>query len=500
MPVKIPLAKALKIAKAHGYDGAEDFATVKTWFEANCVPDKGGQFEVTKTVTISVAADAGEDVVVSDATASAGSDGGGMEQEAGDATPKSVTRAKLDELAEKARLYDASKGIGHVNGVTAAMFAGSTAKNHERIAGRKHYDRLAAQGKTAFTDADEADAFGSWVRLQAYGWRPYTMKAYDEDVIRKAGVTTTFSSTGALIPPQFVNRLIDLRQSYGVIEKLLYNQPMTSDTASTPRRTGGLTVYSPGEGGAGTESNQTFDQVNLTARKRLTLTKISNESMEDAAFSMADQTAKEIAWSFAKDDDNRGINGDGSSTYAGDVGLRAYIKALNSTIDYIAGLKVGTGNLYSELTWPDFTNTMALLPEMEGATGAPVWLMHPEFYRGVAIPLIQAAGGATATERVDGVARNYCNGAEVVFSNQMPRAEGNSQVCALFGWFDMAGTYGRVRSMEIATSEHSDFANDLIAIRGRQRSAITIHDMGNADATEANRVRGPVVGLITAAS
>lgn len=497
--------RALKIARANGYDGPETFEAVKEWAESCMTFDDGATVEVVKTVT--VIADAGENVVIK---AGAATDEDEMETEAKaedsdedeDEEFKTVKAADLRRLREKARRADAGDAVSAsgVNRVTAAVTTTRDAKSYAIIAAKKAYNLRANRGETVWSDADEADAYGAWMRLQVYGWREYTEKARDKDIVRKTGITTTFTSTGALVPPQFVDRLIDIRRQYGVVERIFYNQPMTSDTAHTPRRTGGLTVYTPGEAGAITASDPSYDQVLLTARKRATLTKVSSESMNDAAFSMADLVANEIAWAFAKDDDNRGINGDGSSTYAGDVGLRAKIKGLSGTIANIAGLKVGAGNLYSELTWADFLDTQSLLPEFAGAPGAPRWLMHPRFYQSVPRQLAHAAGGMTATERLDGTTRTLLDGYEVVFSEQMPRAQDNSQVCALFGHFSMAATFGRVRSMEIATSRDSDFANDLIAIRGTQRTAINVHDVGNASATESEREPGPVVGLITAAS
>lgn len=498
MRVKIALARALKVARANGYDGGDDLASVKTWFEANCQTPTGEQFEVVpalKVKTVTVKADAGEDVVIAEPDEAPPEDA----LTAPDAEAKA---AEVAELRRKAAELDAIKGIARVTGANARIAGGTglTAKSHHRISARKSYDQKAAQGKTVWTDAEESEAFGAAIRLRVFGWRDYAEKAYDEEIVRKTGLTNQFTSTGALVLEQFTGRFINLQLQYGVFSKLAASQKMSSDVASIIRQTGDLTVYSPGEGGAGTASNNTFDRPQLVARKRLTLTHLSHESMNDAAVNLGDITAKAIAQAFAKDDDNRGFNGDGTSTYAGDVGMRPYIKALSGTISYIAGLYVGTGNLYSELVLNDFLNTEALLPEFEGASGAPKWCVSPRFYHGVMRPLAAAGGGTTYADIINGVPQLRFDGYEVVLSEQMPRVTGNSQVCALFGHFDMAATHGTVGQIAIDTSTDFDFDNDVITIRGRNRSAITVHDMGNADATEANRVVGPVVGLITAAS
>ena len=65
----------------------------------------------------------------------------------------------------------------------------------------------------------------------------------------------------------------------------------------------------------------------------------------------------------------------------------------------------------------------------------------------------------------------------------------------------MGAMLGRVNnSFEVATSDQRYFDSDEIAIRGIHRVAFNAHDVGNADATEANREPGPIVGLITQSS
>jgi HK97 family phage major capsid protein len=50
-------------------------------------------------------------------------------------------------------------------------------------------------------------------------------------------------SGGYLVPEEFGNDLIDLREQYGVFRRNAKMVPMSSDTRSDPRRTGGLTAY-----------------------------------------------------------------------------------------------------------------------------------------------------------------------------------------------------------------------------------------------------------------
>jgi HK97 family phage major capsid protein len=68
-------------------------------------------------------------------------------------------------------------------------------------------------------------------------------------------------------PVQFNQAIIDLREEYGVFRMAVAPTPMGSDSMTIPRRAGGLTAYFPGENGAITESQKSWGQVTLNAKK-----------------------------------------------------------------------------------------------------------------------------------------------------------------------------------------------------------------------------------------
>ncbi len=305
-------------------------------------------------------------------------------------------------------------------------------------------------------------------------------------------------SGGFLVPEEFGNDLIDLREQYGKFRQNAKMVPMASDTRSDPRRTGGLTAYFAAESGALTESDKSWDRVELTAKKLTVLTRYSNELNEDALINMGDDLAGEIAYAFALKEDQCGFIGDGSSTYGGMQGVTTKIKGLSNTIANIAGLVVGAGNAYSELLLADFEGVAAKLP-VYADTPRAKWFCHKSFYWNVMVKLALAAGGATGSETTSGVAKRFL-GYDVEFVQVLPSTEANSQVCALLGDLSLAASFGSRRDTTIAVSEHSRFANDEIEIRGTERFDINVHDVGNQSATAGLRVPGPIVGLITAAS
>jgi len=302
---------------------------------------------------------------------------------------------------------------------------------------------------------------------------------------------------GYFVPEDFGNDLIDLIETYGVFRSHAKIRPMTRDTASDPRIVGELDAYFVGESSTGTESDFETDRVNLTAKKLMTLVTFSSELSEDAVISIGDQVALMSARAFAKKEDECGFNGDGSATYGNIIGVREKIKNLSGTIANIAGLQVGTGNLYSELVLADFRGVVAKLPEY--ADNGSGWYCSRSFYWNVMVAALLAGGGVTATE-IENARNQQFLGYPVYFSQVMPKTEANSQVCALFGDLAMGATLGDRRQYSIALSEHARFTADDIVFKATSRFDINVHSVGNASGTAADRVPGPIVGLITAAS
>jgi HK97 family phage major capsid protein/HK97 family phage prohead protease len=309
-------------------------------------------------------------------------------------------------------------------------------------------------------------------------------------------------SGGFLVPEEFGNDLIDLREQYGVFRRNAKMVPMKGDTRSDPRRAGGLTAYFEGEGDAITASDKSWDRVALTAKKLTALGRYSNEINEDAVINMADDLAGEIAYAFANKEDLCGFTGDGTSTYGGMQGITTKIKGLSGTIANIAGLVVATGTgygtNYGSAVLTDFEAVVGLLPQYADTPNAK-WYVHRSFYWNVMKKLELAAGGVTSGE-IQAARQARFLGYDVEVTQVMPKVSATSQVCAILGDLRLGASFGSRRDTTIAISEHSRFANDQLEIRGTERFDINIHDVGNASATAGLRVQGPIVGLITAAS
>lgn len=372
----------------------------------------------------------------------------------------------------------------------------------------KSYKSRVASGRASFDDAEAADSFGRWARGVL---APGSAKSDDAETMLKSGffgdsreavaksmVTNVNVTGGALVPPQFIPFLIDLKDQRGVARRVMRTWPMSNSHVSLPKRTGGVTVYAPGEASSITASDAATANVGLTANKMGSLSYVSNELWNDSAINIGDFIAREIMYAFADAEDKMVFNGDGTSTFFGGLGFRAALKGLDSTIANIAGLTVASGNLFSEFTLTDFEDVAGNLP---AAVANPRWYMHKRVYWNVCRRLALASGGTTGTEVINGIAQTQFLGYPVEFVQVMPSTDANSQVAVLFGDLDQAGKIGEVTSsMSIQTDASVGFASDVMAIRGVQRFGVSVHDVGNASATAASRVPGWVVGLISAAS
>lgn len=477
-----------QLRKNFAYKGEGDFESVRSFIDDNgieieCPVDLS---TLQKHKTVMVTATAGEEIAVVP-----------MES----AEVESAKEMDEDDEEDKAKSADLSKRLDAIekrlekpNRKTLSV----DAKVFHQSANHKAYKRDIKNGKAVFDDCDSAETFGALVKI-ALGRGGADDFAICKNYGCKTQVENINASGGVLVPEDFQATLIDLREQYGAFRMVARNERMTRDTQRFPRRTSSVTVYQPGEATAITASDTNYDSVELIARKWAVMTKVSSELLEDAAINVADDVAKDMAMRLAEKEDDCGFNGDGTSTYFGVQGIRNALKGLSGTIANIAGLVVGSGNAYSELTLSDFQKVVGRAPAYVDAS-SPSWVMHKQFYWEVCDRLALAAGGVTGTEIVGGIQRPRFLGYPVMFSQVMPRTEANSQVCALFGAFDMGAKLGLRRDLTIAQSDQRYFDEDVVAIRAIERLAINVHDVGNADATAASRVPGPIVGLITAAS
>lgn len=347
----------------------------------------------------------------------------------------------------------------------------------------------------------KAYRFGQFLRGAVLGSDKAKQWCYQNGVeIRGAMMEDNNTKGGFLVPGEFEPDLIRLVEERGVFRRESRVVPMSQDTKSFPRRTGGTTAYFIGEGTAITESDMSIDLVTLVAKKIGVIVPMSNELGDDALLSVADMLAQDIAYAFADKEDECGFNGDGTSTYGGMTGIRQKLidKALGGTaagsVPAASGLvRYGTGYSYTNITMAVLTELIGKLPSY--AEPNAKWYGSKTLWSYL-LDLQADAGGNTIQTLVDGPARKAFLGYPYVVVDVMPKTAATNQVCLLLGDIRMGTTFGDRRRTSMALSDSayvgstSMFETDQIAIRGTERFDINVHDVGTT------ATRGPIVGLI----
>lgn len=332
-----------------------------------------------------------------------------------------------------------------------------------------------ARGQNAAPDV-EAEAY-----LDRLGWNPQAAQTEGTD---KAG--------GFLVPAPMSRAIITIRENVGVARRLCDIVPLSSNTEDVPKRTGGLTVYYPGEGNTVTTSDLTFGRVNLVAKKRAVANQISSELSDDALINMTDRSIDEMGYALADKEDEEFINGDGTSTYGGENGL---LNVLGSSGVFTAPVGESTWLLLSSVAMSQWKGT---LKGKFFQRGLMAILCSSEFYFNVFDRIAAAAGGNTRQTLLEGglfdLADAQWSGIPCFFSDKMPNTTAVSQVSALYGNFQRSCMLGDRTGVRIGMSMDYAFLDDVTTMLAVSRYDINIHEPG--DDTDA----GGFVGLKTAAT
>lgn len=297
------------------------------------------------------------------------------------------------------------------------------------------------------------------------------------------------SAGGFLVPTEMEDAIIDLRETYGVARRYCRMHPMSSDSTNVPRRAGGLTAYFVGETDAITESEKSWNNVELVAKKLAVLTRMSTDLSEDSIINLADDLAMEMAYAFAVKEDQCLFDGDGSSTYGGMVGLRTLMIDGDHDGSYVEA--AAAGDNWSEIDDSDLDSVEAAVPEYADAGSA--WFCSKKAKVATFKRLIKAAGGASARELAEGTFTQY-SGYPIVTTPAMPSDDSsaalNAKIMIIFGNLRMSTTFASRRGITIKVTDQRYIEYDQIGLQATERFTIVNHDIGD----DSNA--GPVVGLL----
>lgn len=326
----------------------------------------------------------------------------------------------------------------------------------------------------SFKTADEAYAFGSWAHA-ALGNAKSKQWCNDNGIVVKANNEGSSSAGGYLVPEQFANQLITLRESFGVIRNHARIFPMTSDILRVPKRATNLTAYFVGEAAAGTQSDETFSQINLVAKKSMVLNKVSSELNEDSMISWADDLAGEMTYAQASLEDGCAFLGDGTSTYGGMYGLA---NAVGS-----AGVSTATSTAFSAITVAQINAAFALLPQYADNSNTKIFCSK-SVWNQVFLRLAQVAGGVTQNELLSGDKQLSWAGYPVVLCQKMNATTGSGAIVCHFGDMSQACYIGARRDMsvEFSNSALNSFEQDQLVYRATTRWDFVAANVGDSSA------------------
>ncbi len=401
--------------------------------------------------------------------------------------PASIVAEDDEELIEEEK-YDLAKAVAAE--VRKALGEGET-KARKVVAPTVHISSPRQQPKH-MKSAEAAYRFGRWA-MASLGRENSRTWCKDNGIIVQKGQTEgTNSAGGFLVPDEFENEIITLRESYGVFRANAAVKPMAGDTLYQPRRIGNLTAYAAGEAQAGTESSQTFDRIQLVAKKFIVISTVSNELSEDNAVSFGDDLAKEIAYAFANKEDDCGFNGTGTSTYNGIVGASVALQVAASASYTDSGIIQSSQTTIGAITLTDMRSVVGRLPAYADRGNAK-WYCHKFVANSVMERIAESAGGVTANEVRDGAGQLRFLGYPVVYAQAMPKVVSTTVPFILFGDLSMAAYLGDRRAMAVSFSDSAlnAFEQDEVAVRGTAR-----FDINNANYGSSSEA-GAIVGLIT---
>lgn len=388
-----------------------------------------------------------------------------VEEDAADAMPPVVEEPKAlaDEVAKAVKLELSNKAAAHP----------ITTRKEIKVE-NKVYSRI-----KNFKTNDEAFRFGSWA-LGCIGYKKSAQWCADNGIVTKvANIEGNNLAGGFLVPEEFENAIITLREQFGVIRNHARVVPMSSDIKRMPRRASNLSASFVGEASTASQSNETFDQINLVAKKSMVLTKFSSELSEDAVINFADDLAGEMAYAQAKLEDQCAFIGDTTSTYGGITGLA---NAVGS-----AGVSTATSTAFTAITLAQIQAAFALLPQYADNTNAKIFC-HKAVWNSVFLRLAYVSGGNNAVDLLTGSGQLSFAGYPVVLSQAMNSTTGNGAIVCHFGDMSQGVYFGdrRQTAVDFSNSALTSFETDMLAYRSTTRWDLVCANVG--DATNAGSI------------
>ena len=379
-----------------------------------------------------------------------------------DTAPCADMKTIADEVAKAVKLELSNKAVAH-----------PITTRKEITLENKVYSRI-----KNFKNNEEAFRFGSWA-LGCIGYKKSAQWCVDNGIVTKAAnIEGNNLAGGFLVPEEFENTIVTLREQFGVIRNHARVVPMSSDIKRMPRRSTNLTASFVGEANTATQTNETFDQINLVAKKSMVLTKFSSELSEDAVINFADDLAGEMAYAQAKLEDQCAFIGDSTSTYGGMTGLATAVGS--------AGVTTGASTA-GAITLGEIQGAFALLPQYADNANAKIFC-HKTIWNSLFLRLAYISGGNNAVDLLTGSGQLSFAGYPVVLTQAMNSSTATGKIMFHFGDMSQAVYFGdrRQTSVDFSNSALTSFETDMLCYRATTRWDLVCANVG--DGTNAGSI------------
>ncbi len=366
-------------------------------------------------------------------------------------------KALADEVAKAVKLELSNKAAAH-----------PITTRKEITVENKVYSRI-----KNFKTNDEAFRFGSWA-LGCIGFKKSAQWCTDNGIVTKiANIEGNNLAGGFLVPEEFENAIVTLREQFGVIRNHARVVPMSSDIKRMPRRSTNLTASFVGEASTASQTNETFDQINLVAKKSMVLTKFSSELSEDAVINFADDLAGEMAYAQAKLEDQCAFIGDTTSTYGGITGLATAVGS--------AGVTSATNTTASTITLQEVMSAFAKLPQYADNANTKIFC-NKSIWNALFLRIAYVSGGNNAVDLLTGSGQLTFAGYPVVLTQAMNGLQTTGQIMCHFGDASQAVYFGSRRdstAIDFSNSALSAFEQDMLVYRATTRWDLVCANVGD---------------------
>jgi HK97 family phage major capsid protein len=266
---------------------------------------------------------------------------------------------------------------------------------------------------------------------------------------------------GFTVPDPLSNALINLLEDYGVARQYCRRVVMSALTWSVPKVAAHAAVSYPDEAAAIGETDVTFSQVLLTAKKIAALVKMSTEVTEDSIVSIMDTVVQSLAYSIAIAEDQNLFNG--VNLGINQVGIKGDASVADTNVASVSALAL------DDLT----ACSVSIGNPIVGARNA--WYINPTLYHGPVRDLLNAAGGNTIVD-LEGGQRPSLLGYPVVFTNALPGASASTSgdLLAVFGDLSLGCYFGDRRSVTFKMLNELYAENDQVGVQVTERIALEV--------------------------